>query len=563
MGQLRQVLNSIQTQLGRLNASQKLLIGSLVVIVLMTLFVVTQYAGGPQMVPLLRGQSPEAQERAIEFLTVHNIEHRIVEGEPQVPAHKLYSTLAQMGEGQALPDDTRLLFNSLHESISWTMTSGQVEQIGNIALQNELSRVLSHFKGVRSASVFIDAPDKPGIGRASRRPTATVSLLTAGAGGLARSTVDAVANLVAGSTAGLDVKDVSVVDATAGRQYKAQTEDELASSKYLEQQQTIERTTERKLNDMLRYISGVLVTVSAQVDVRRMEIERTEVLPNGGGTVTAPTRENTTEIQSQGAVASGEAGVRSNTGMQIDRGGARGESSSETVTDSEFETEFGRRHVREIDPRGYATRINVTVNVPRSYFADLWRQDAGDDATGREPSAEEIDEVVQLEKERLKSDVSNMIVTKDDEGNQTQGDVIVSMIPDIQPMTAGLSAGGGAFAFLGGGGASGEATIPSLVKTGVLGTLALGALGIMALSLRKAAKPVDLPTPEEIVGVPPSLGDDADMVGEADEAEAALTGVEMSDDDLERRKMIEQVSHMVEERPSEAAQLLTRWIQTD
>ncbi|MFN9994197.1 MAG: hypothetical protein ACK54H_12715, partial [Phycisphaerales bacterium] len=45
MDQLRRILDSIAKQLGALSATQKLLIGSLVVILGMTLFLVSQYAG--------------------------------------------------------------------------------------------------------------------------------------------------------------------------------------------------------------------------------------------------------------------------------------------------------------------------------------------------------------------------------------------------------------------------------------------------------------------------------------------------------------------------------------
>jgi len=69
-----------------------------------------------------------------------------------------------------------------------------------------------------------------------------------------------------------------------------------------------------------------------------------------------------------------------------------------------------------------------------------------------------------------------------------------------------------------------------------------------------------LPTAEELAGVPPALATDMDMVGEADEAEAALAGIEMSDDDLQLRKKVEQVSALVKEKPVEAAALLNRWI---
>jgi len=93
--------------------------------------------------------------------------------------------------------------------------------------------------------------------------------------------------------------------------------------------------------------------------------------------------------------------------------------------------------------------------------------------------------------------------------------------------------------------------------------MAIAALVMMALALRKATKPVDLPSAEDLVGVPPALRADDEMYGEADEADAALSGVELSDDELQKRKLVEQVSSLVRERPDEAAQLVSRWVRSE
>ena len=60
--------------------------------------------------------------------------------------------------------------------------------------------------------------------------------------------------------------------------------------------------------------------------------------------------------------------------------------------------------------------------------------------------------------------------------------------------------------------------------------------------------------------IPPALSRGDDTVGEADEAEAPLAGIEIGDLELQLRKKVEQVSTLVKEKPSEAARLLNRWI---
>src|SRR4051812_48771125 len=68
MDQLRKILATIQKYLGGMTATQKLLIGSVVVIMLMTLFLVSQYAGAPSLVEVWPGAAAEDQTRAMTYL---------------------------------------------------------------------------------------------------------------------------------------------------------------------------------------------------------------------------------------------------------------------------------------------------------------------------------------------------------------------------------------------------------------------------------------------------------------------------------------------------------------
>jgi flagellar biosynthesis/type III secretory pathway M-ring protein FliF/YscJ len=66
-----------------------------------------------------------------------------------------------------------------------------------------------------------------------------------------------------------------------------------------------------------------------------------------------------------------------------------------------------------------------------------------------------------------------------------------------------------------------------------------------------------------MVGLPPALDGEVDVVGEAEESEQAMTGIEVAPGQLETQKMLEQVTAMVEENPENVAKLLNRWIHTD
>jgi hypothetical protein len=152
--------------------------------------------------------------------------------------------------------------------------------------------------------------------------------------------------------------------------------------------------------------------------------------------------------------------------------------------------------------------------------------------------------------------------------NAVRGTVKVSMIPDIAgavatmasdiPATVGGGIGGGGSA---GGGWSAGPVSGDLVKFLGLTGLALLSLAMMFLMVRRAGVTTELPTAQDIVGVPPTLPtDESEIVGEAIESAPILEGVEVDDAALRRQQMKGQISEMVRQNPDSVANLLRRWI---
>ena len=61
-------------------------------------------------------------------------------------------------------------------------------------------------------------------------------------------------------------------------------------------------------------------------------------------------------------------------------------------------------------------------------------------------------------------------------------------------------------------------------------------------------------------GEPGQLDAEDDVFGEANEGEAVLTGIELDDETLQSRKMVDEVSTMIKENPENAASLVKRWM---
>ncbi|MEL7474466.1 MAG: flagellar M-ring protein FliF C-terminal domain-containing protein, partial [Planctomycetota bacterium] len=560
--QLGRILAQIRTQLGKMTASQQMLLGSLAVIMVMGLFLMSQYAGRAQMAELMptddAGQTLAALESA-------GIEAENRNGQIFVPPASRRLALAQLSQRGMLPNDTTILFSNLIEKQSWSNSRTQNEQLFNIALQNELGRLISLWDGIERASVLMDVPEPNGIGRIVRRPTASATVFTGTGRQLTQKEVDAIAGFVSGARAGLMPTDVRVIDGANGRQRRPTDESSTLPTTYIEHTAAVERDLRTKLSDMLVYIPGVIVAVTAQVDVTSVSERRQENLAINQGTLSLPRKESRTEQSTIEASNAGEPGVRSNTGADISRGSGGGPTNVSTQEDIEFENAVGSSVRQIVDPRGYPTRLAASVGVPEGYIRMLLDRARPAPAEGEEPtpiSQDEIQARFLTERDAIAKAIRPHVVTLGPGGEMGEGDVVVTLLPmDLPPGSTPQQAGvlGGLGGLIG----SGDGNLwaqGGMVDTIVLAVLAVAALGMMVMMVRRAGKKITLPTPEELVGIPPALEHDGEIIGEADESESAMTGIEVGDGVVQADKVRDEVVSLVTQDASQAANLLTRWI---
>lgn len=575
MNPLRRALETISAQMGKLSPTQRLLIGSLGVIMLMTLFLVSQYAAKPEMVQLLDASQPEdVKTAAVDYMKTRGIRYDLSGGRVLVEPGAGPVVLAGLTTSGAMPDDMALLFSNMIEQTSWTNPKEINEQIYNVALQNEVSRTLAEFEGVRSATVVIDAPAPHGLGMAVRRPTAAVTLFMDNGRAVSQKLVDAVAAFVSGAKAGLEIDRVRVIDGANGRQLRASDEDDMIASSYLEHATKVEQQTKRKLDELLGYIPGVIVAVTAEVDVTKRTSQTLRHLPNTEGSVSIVSRENVSNTSRSEASGAARPGVQANTGADLQRVDQGGDSFTEDETDTEFENRFGTESVNVVDPRGMPTRVAASINVPSSYIASLIAPAEGEEGAaegdgggaGGTPDAAAIDQRFAQESERIRQSVlPHLPRVVDAEGNAVAaGDVVVSLMPGdgvvlpVGQQPAGML--GGALAVLTG--SPGGSMSAGLDKVALL-LLAVVAVAMMMMTVKKAGTAHALPSAEELTGLPPALETGSDMVGEAGEGEAPMAGIELGESDVTGQQMLEQVRALVEADPEFTSRLLKRWIQPE
>ena len=243
---------------------------------------------------------------------------------------------------------------------------------------------------------------------------------------------------------------------------------------------------------------------------------------------------------------------------------------------TEFENEFGYLEREIVDPRGMPTHIRASIVVPEEYVAELVADrsggaadDAADDAGDGQstaPSPEDIQErfagVGNATGLRglISDQVRPHLIGQGPDGSMIDGDVVVSMTPfgDAYRAAGGVQSAG----FMGtlvSGGAGGALGNGNLIETALVGVLALIALVMMIVMVKRSGKKLDMPSAEELAGVPPQFEGMDDLIGEADEGENAMAGIEVDDAMVQIQKLREQVGEMIAADPKGAASMVERW----
>ncbi|MCC6228155.1 MAG: hypothetical protein IT432_02895 [Phycisphaerales bacterium] len=576
MERLRKALATIAKALSRLDTTQRLLIGSLVVIAGMALFLVAQYAGRASWSEVLPGSTLSEQQAAQIVLANAGIDAQLTD-KLTVPSGDRQRAQAVLAQSGAMPADAALMFRNIIEKQSWQFSRQQNDRLYAIALQNELAGVISNFRGIKSATVIIDSPDSAGFGRTMIKPTASATVFSKSGQPIDQGTVDAVAQLIAGARAGLLVENVRVIDGSSGRQRKASSEEDVSSSTYIDHATKMEGSLQSKLMELLAYIPGRIVAVTAQVDVTRSNSTVTKYLEKGEGTTSLikTTKESTT-TSSQAAQGGAEPGVRSNQAADINRGsGGSGNKSEQTEENREMDNRVGSTTEHTVNPKGNPTMVAVSVGVPSAYVVDLMKKEAAKAGAAQggaaapptpEPSEQEIQAKFDKDiKPKLEESIlphvraMSVDIAKGADAAQVaellKSQVAISLIPmDLTPITGGGSGGlmgtSGGFLAMGGG----------LIEKAVLGLLAAVALGLMFMMTRRTAKKIEMPTAEEIVGLPPTLEAKSDLIGEAEEGDSPMAGIELDESEVAAQKMLDQVKELAKSSPDSAASMIKRWV---
>lgn len=559
MAQFKPTFTAILNSIRGLSMNARLLLGALFIILAMSLVLVGQYAGKPDLVPLAVSLDTEARVNVINFLNSRQIRYEEKAGDLMVPIEQRYVVLGELQSGEMISGD-QIDFDKLVQQDSPFMSRWQNQKRWMVAKMNVVSRIISNMQGIRRATVLIDVPEHtPGIGRSFVPSSASVSVETDGTA-LSQDKVDAIARSVSRAQAGLKVENVAVTDLTTGRHHRARGDESILASNYLEVQQNNEKKYLTTIQDALGYIPGVNVTVNVVADAREVRSRRNDY-DNPKLGVLAEESRATSSTNRRGGPR--QPGVEPNTGLDVSASAENLSTSSDESSSTRTVPAFGNETFQIVDGKGYALKINATIGVPKSYFVGLWREQGGAERDAV-PDPAALDAIAVAEISRIQSQIEPLIDTGEVEG-AVKGSVNVSMFNDVAVAKAfggtalggwtGASEPGSNGIFDVGGG---------LVKYVSLGGLAFISLAMMFMMVRKAGYRDELPSAQELIGIPPALADlESELVGEAVESDTPMDGVEIDDETQRRQQMLEQINAAAEEQPEELAAILRKWIRED
>jgi flagellar biosynthesis/type III secretory pathway M-ring protein FliF/YscJ len=549
-------LERIRQQLAGLTATQRMLAGTLVAVMVLTMLYWGKYASSPDMVAVFDQSLNDDEIGRIDMmLESRGVPHSVSGGKVLVPADRKMELLADLMYQQMLPRDSRSAFDEMVKAANPLAPRSEADMNYNLALQKTLAQVIRHFPGVADAQVIINAKSERHVEN-SIVPTATV-FITMRDGSLTppKQLIVSAADGVAGTVSGLTRGHVSViVNGRSNRVPDADAANSFAGADdIMEAKARSEQRLEEKIRSQFSYIQGLTATVTCDVE-NRTQVEQ-KMVYDPDKTVVKPSEIQTSNQETTNtAPTAAEPGVGANTAGSIVAGaGGGGESQNSSTTDEKTKNQIfaSSTQTNTQTPAGKDTAQSATVRVPRSYFSGIYK---AQNPNAKDPDDAALASIRTTELASIRDGVKKCVGLKSDD------DLSVDMYVDTIPGGVGgtLVMATGSSPVSSSTGALGSVT--AYGKEIALGVLAVVSLFMMSSMVRKSAPAPLVAASPKANEPPPILVAGEGLAGEASTGDAMLSGMELDDDAVQTQQMLEQVSTMVKENPDGAAALVKRWL---
>ncbi len=550
----REYIKTVSSRLSGMPPSARLLMGSIAIIFMMGIFLVSQYAAGPRMTSLqvdsefqavamqrIRDAGYEAQtgsdgEISVEQKNKLRIERLLSENE--IPTGKADSS-DQINSGGGFKSDK--------------MFSAELRQI-RVA---KAEKIIRGIDGIVEAKVLLSETQRRGFGRDRTLPKATATIRLRNAD-IDRSLAQSVAVIAASVDADLQLPRVQVIDAGSGRTFSFNDGDTGTDGDYLADVRSIARDLKARVYGLLSMsYPSVRIEANAQVLQARSELEKWEIGKPQSAEIFERTEEESRPIPSGSGSRPGFASNSGTMGMNMPASPmAKAQVATREREERELRTGFPGSVERTQSNNGHPMQLDLAIVIPEDEF--LATISSGADTSELDPA------VIEAEKKRqtkiIRELVAPLIDTTALRGGKL-GTVELAVLPSAAALNvaaASSSMNAPMEVVFGEGGET--------IKTAGLLAVSLLTLVVMFMMVRKS---VGIGNGRSVTDAEPSGGapvletEGAEILGEAEESSPALVGVELDDEALRRRKMLEQLNQLVQNEPAEVAGLIRRWMRSE
>ncbi|WP_347245858.1 hypothetical protein [Thermogutta sp.] len=459
----------------------------------------------------------------------------------RVPQGKHDKYMAALAEGNALPYNyLDILEKTIKESSAFEPRY-KLEERTKIALQKELSRVISQMAGVQDAVVMFSRTSQGGL-RRETVTTASVAIKPIGGQELSDQVIRSIRYYVAKSIGGLKPEDVVVTNMDTGANYYALDDQPLQAA---EGTYALKRSWEQyfaeKVKTALGYVPGVLVSCNVELDPTKYQRqEQVKLDPKGIAldvTETTKTRQATTDAGGRvGYVAQG------NTPRSLNSPSAA-PSETEEETQRTERNSVGQTVIQQETAGLLPKRVTVSVAIPASYFRRIWeQQQTGSNNTNQQgPTAQDLDKIRTEELNKIRTHIAALLPPVEGVTDATQLVTVTDFVdmPSSPPPEPSITEQGLEFV---------RQYWPTL---GLMG-LALLSLIVLRSTVRQ--------TPQPVSGSTAVIPDTSVSTAAAESSRAETETRTKRRAGTGTKSLREEVAELVAEDPETAANILKAWI---
>ena len=284
MNEPKALLENITRTIGRMSASQVLMLLGVVAGSIVGAIALFNFFGSARNTPLFSDLDAKAAQDVVAYLDEHKIPYEIAAGGKTIEVSEdvVYKTRMALAS-QGLPSSGTVGY-SIFDETNLGMTDFLQQVNYQRALEGELTRTIMEIGEVEAARVHLVLPKDRLFSKDKKEPSASVLLKTHGSG-LTRRQLAGISHLVASSVEGLRTTNISIIDYEGNLLTSESGNDPLGglSSTQLQTRKDVESYLEEKAQSMLDDVIGdgrAVVRITAELDFQQVERTNETYDPN-------------------------------------------------------------------------------------------------------------------------------------------------------------------------------------------------------------------------------------------------------------------------------------------